>query len=84
MPDRFGAPTVVNEPTTGGRQRVYNLSVDLAEEYFANGVLVHNCRYAVLSRPYKAPLPADIDPPERDRYARRYRPKRERGSEWAA
>jgi hypothetical protein len=41
-------------------------------------------RYAVLSRPYKAPLPADIDPPERDRYARRYRPRRERGSEWAA
>lgn len=26
---------------------VYNLSVAGAEEYFANGVLVHNCRYAM-------------------------------------
>lgn len=26
---------------------VFNLSVEDAEEYFANGILVHNCRYAV-------------------------------------
>jgi hypothetical protein len=47
-----GAVTVVGEPTTAGRHKVYNLSVALAEEYFANGVLVHNCRYAMMSRPY--------------------------------
>lgn len=27
---------------------VYNLSVDDAEEYYANGVLVHNCRYLLI------------------------------------
>ena len=47
-----GAVCVVGEPTTAGRQKVYNLSVAQAEEYFANGVLVHNCRYAMMSRPY--------------------------------
>jgi hypothetical protein len=26
---------------------VYNLSVEGEEEYFANGILVHNCRYAI-------------------------------------
>lgn len=29
--------------TTGYAQRVYNLTVDDTHEYFANGVLVHNC-----------------------------------------
>ena len=47
-----GAVTVVAEPTIAGKQRVYNLSVAQAEEYFANGVLVHNCRYACMSRPF--------------------------------
>jgi hypothetical protein len=58
-----GAVTVVSEPTTAGRQRVYNLSVAQAEEYFANSVLVHNCRYAMMSRPYvrdmERPKPRD-------------------------
>lgn len=60
---QYGAPTVVSEPTTAGRQRVYNLSVDRAEEYFAEGVLVHNCRYACSSRPYVKILtqPVKID-----------------------
>jgi hypothetical protein len=40
-------------------------------------------RYACMSRPYTAPLPADMEP-ERDRYARRWRPGRPRGSAWAA
>jgi hypothetical protein len=31
--------------------------VDRAEEYFANGVLVHNCRYACLSRPFVQDAP---------------------------
>jgi len=33
-------------------QKVFNISVDEAEEYYANGVLVHNCRYACMSRPW--------------------------------
>jgi hypothetical protein len=28
---------------------VYNLSVAEVPEYFANGVLVHNCRYALMA-----------------------------------
>jgi phage terminase large subunit len=41
---------------------VYNLTVDMVPEYYANGVLVHNCadaaRYALMSRPPKTrPLP---------------------------
>lgn len=79
-----GAPTVVSEPTIVGKQKVYNLSVEGVEEYFANGILVHNCRYACMSRPYTAPLPAELEP-ERDRYGRRRRSLRVRaGSGWAA
>lgn len=32
-----------------GRADVYNLSVEDTEEYFANGLLVHNCRYLLMS-----------------------------------
>lgn len=32
-----------------GAADVYNLSVEGEEEYFANGILVHNCRYLVMS-----------------------------------
>jgi hypothetical protein len=74
-----GAATVVGAPMTAGRRKVYNLSVEGAQEYFANGVLVHNCRYAAMSRPYTAPLPPSADDPEPDRYARRWRPARSRG-----
>lgn len=38
--------------TPAGPAQVFNLTVDGAEEYFANGVLVHNCRYACMSRPW--------------------------------
>lgn len=41
------------------------------------------CRYACMSRPYTAPLPADMEP-ERDAYARGWRPRKVRGSAWAA
>jgi len=34
-----------------GIDSVYNLTVDKTPEYYANGVLVHNCRYALMSRP---------------------------------
>jgi Terminase large subunit, T4likevirus-type, N-terminal len=41
-------------------------------------------RYACLSRPYTAPLPAGEEP-QKDRYARRWRPSgRGKGSPWAA
>jgi len=59
-----GVLTVVGEPTPAGLQRVYNLSVEGAEEYFASGVLVHNCRYACMSRPWvpviKKPEPEKV------------------------
>jgi len=35
--------------SSGGTGAVYNLSVEKAEEYFANGILVHNCRYGLHS-----------------------------------
>jgi hypothetical protein len=41
-------------------------------------------RYACLSRPYTAPLPASADDAEPDRYARRWRPGKQRGSAMAA
>jgi hypothetical protein len=64
-----GVPTVVGEPTTAGRQRVYNLSVDQAEEYFAEGVLVHNCRYGCMARPYIKDAPVK---PIRDSWSRAF------------
>lgn len=56
-----GVPFAVESVTPAGKQRVYNLTVDGPENYYANGVLVHNCRYACMSRPYTAPTPR---PPE--------------------
>ncbi len=38
---------------------VYNLEVEGAHEYFANGILVHNCRYAMESM---RPKDYDLDP----------------------
>lgn len=32
-------------PLNVGRSPVYNLHVEDAEEYFANGILVHNCAF---------------------------------------
>ena len=80
----FGAPIVVGEPTIVGERKVYNLSVEGVEEYFAEGILVHNCRYGAMSRPYTAPLPPSADHTEPDRYARSWRPRRPRGSAQAA
>lgn len=38
-------PAYVVRVSDAGTSDVYNLSVDQVPEYFANGVLVHNCRY---------------------------------------
>jgi len=54
---RNGVLTVAENPRIAGRQKVYNLTVDGAEEYFAEGALVHNCRYACMSRPLKTEKP---------------------------
>lgn len=57
---RGSVPTVVGSEPTGKLERVYNLSVDTCQEYFANSILVHNCiRYALMTWPR---LP--IGPPE--------------------
>jgi hypothetical protein len=44
-----------------GLSAVYNLSVEDAEEYFANGILVHNCRYLIMAvlEDETAPLPKE-------------------------
>ena len=48
------------------KRDVYNLTVDEVPEYFANGILVHNCMdaiaYACLSRPFS---PMRAKPPKR-------------------
>ncbi len=44
------APVTVRRLFNGGRGDVYNLTVEGAEEYFANGILVHNCRYLLHSQ----------------------------------
>lgn len=36
---------VLRSYATGRRETVYNLQVETDEEFFANGILVHNCRY---------------------------------------
>lgn len=43
------AHTPVTSLTTGGRAAVYNLTVEGQPEFFANGILVHNCRYGYYS-----------------------------------
>jgi hypothetical protein len=48
-PRRAAAPVSVLGLSDAGRADVYNLSVEGVEEYFANGVLVHNCRYLCMS-----------------------------------
>jgi hypothetical protein len=43
------APTVVVGVRDAGRATVYNLRVEGASEFFANGVLVHNCDALAMS-----------------------------------
>lgn len=42
-------PVRVDKISASGTSDVYNLSVGEEPEYFANGILVHNCRYAIVS-----------------------------------
>lgn len=44
------AASVVSTWADAGRQTVYNLQVDGEPEYFANGVLVHNCWFDELAK----------------------------------
>jgi len=66
------------------RKAVYNLTVEGKHEYFANGILVHNCAdavaYACLSRPW-TPNPKPKQKRE-DRWAR-HRRENEAPSAWA-
>ena len=43
-------PKKVCSIAPAGKQQVYNLSVEEAETYYANGVLVHNCTSMALAR----------------------------------
>jgi phage terminase large subunit len=62
---------------------VYNLSVSDTPEYFANGILVHNCYdmtgYACLSRPYTPQMPESEKP--HDRYRKH---ERSTSKDWMA
>jgi len=55
------APLHVVSVTPAGSARVFNLTVE-AGVYFANGILVHNCRYACMSRPWIAEPAAMKEP----------------------
>lgn len=46
MPKPAVAAAIVQHVSDDGRAPVYDLMVAEAEEFFASGVLVHNCRYA--------------------------------------
>jgi hypothetical protein len=52
-----GALTVVDVQPTGRKEKVYNITVADTHEYFANGILVANCRYGCMSRPFTPPIP---------------------------
>lgn len=47
----FAPVHVVSVHVESQKQAVYNLSVDEVPEYYANGVLVHNCRYGFMRLP---------------------------------
>jgi len=55
-------PVSVVQSRAAGKARVYNLHVSEQHEYFAEGVLVHNCydaiRYGLTNAPSKKPKPA--------------------------
>lgn len=68
-PERAVEPVVVvSRARIVGRASVYNLQVENCPEYFANGVLVHNCdalRYLVMSRPQPEGSLQPMSPHER-------------------
>ena len=61
------AVTVVGSVPTGLVERVYNMSVKEQPEYFANGILVHNCiRYFCMTWPRLPDGPPPVEIPVRD------------------
>lgn len=52
---------VVSITELDGLQPVYNLTVGGKEEYFANGMLVHNCRYMIAFADDLAQDPEDVE-----------------------
>lgn len=57
-PARFAVPVRVLAVEPAQRAPVYDLTIDGEPEFFANGLLVHNCiRYAMMSRPKASKLP---------------------------
>ena len=81
-----GAPTyVVSVTPVAKKRKVYNISVEGEEEYFANGILTHNYRYIIMSR-FPAPLKRSIGdsiilPEERKNMNLITAPMREHGDE---
>ena len=51
VPDRALAVHAFSPAMTGKVEPVYNFEVEGAHEYYAEGILVHNCRYWAMSRP---------------------------------
>lgn len=46
-----GVPiSVVSVTPVSKKTKVYNISVEDSHEYFANGILTHNCRYMIMAR----------------------------------
>jgi hypothetical protein len=60
-----GAPLHVVSVIPEGKKKVFNLTISEVEEYFASGILVHNCRYAVMSRPWLKVAEKKEPPPDR-------------------
>lgn len=79
------APSIVGV-SPAGLAPVYNISVEHAPEYFANGILVHNCadrdRYFVQSRPLfsKSKPKAPEEVPNSWAWWRRYHETQSQGS----
>ncbi len=61
-------PSSVVSVTTGRTEPVYNLTVDGDQEYFANGILVHNCdtlsSACLIANKYKQTAEPDLTPEE--------------------
>jgi hypothetical protein len=44
----YAVPVLVEQKQEGGNEVVYDITVDGMHEYFANGILVHNCEYQLV------------------------------------
>lgn len=57
-----GASYLVTSVEDAGKADVYCLTVPTTEAFSVNGLVVHNCRYACMSRPYESPKPTEKKP----------------------